>query len=100
MRTTAEPPELPPPGALRVHRGRAARRRWSTPRSWQRLDLRLDPACVGWAVGRPSGRGVIQGWLRMADGREPDPLLLLLAADALPPVTFDLGRSAGRRPWS
>jgi acyl-CoA thioesterase len=57
----------------------------------QRLDLRLDPACLGWAVGKPSGRGVVQGWLRMADPRPPDPILLLLAVDALPPVTFDLG---------
>jgi hypothetical protein len=56
-----------------------------------RLDLRLDPACAGWAVGRPSGRGFLQGWLRLADGRQPDPLMLLLAVDALPPVTFDLG---------
>jgi hypothetical protein len=56
-----------------------------------RFDLRLDPATVGWAVGEPSGRGMIRGWLRMADGREPDPLSLLLALDALPPVTFDLG---------
>lgn len=56
-----------------------------------RFDLRLDPDCVGWALGKPSGRGVIRGWLRMADGREPDPLSLLLALDALPPVTFDLG---------
>lgn len=29
----------------------------------------------------------------MADGREPDPVMLLLAVDALPPVTFDLGLS-------
>jgi hypothetical protein len=57
----------------------------------QRLDLRLDPACVGWAAGEPSGRGVLQGWFRMADGREPDPVSLLLAADAFPPVSFDLG---------
>jgi hypothetical protein len=56
-----------------------------------RFDLRLDPDTVGWALGRPSGRGVIRGWLRLADGREPDPLSLLLAVDALPPVTFDLG---------
>ena len=55
-----------------------------------RFDLRLDPATVGWAVGEPSGRGMIRGWLRMADGREPDVLSLLLALDALPPVTFDL----------
>ena len=27
----------------------------------------------------------------MADGREPDPLMLLLAVDTLPPVSFDLG---------
>ena len=53
--------------------------------------MRLDPATTGWAVGKPSGNGVIRGWLRMADGREPDPLLLLLAVDALPPVAFELG---------
>jgi hypothetical protein len=56
-----------------------------------RFDLRLDPDTVGWAVGEPTHRGVIRGWLKLADGREPDPLSLLLAVDALPPVTFDLG---------
>lgn len=56
-----------------------------------RFDLRLDPDTVGWALGKPTGRGVIRGWLKMADGREPDALSLLLALDALPPVTFDLG---------
>jgi hypothetical protein len=89
VHTTATPPDLPPPEAcLSVD---------DAPTSFmqqagllQRLDLRLDPAGAGWMVGRPSKRGTVQGWLRMADGREPDPLLLL-AADALPPVTFDLG---------
>ncbi|MDQ2755260.1 MAG: thioesterase family protein [Actinomycetota bacterium] len=57
----------------------------------ERLDLRLDPACVGWAVGQPSGQGEMRAWLRMADGREPDPTMLLLALDGLPPVAFDLG---------
>lgn len=56
-----------------------------------RFDLRLDPDTVGWALGKPTGRGVIRGWLKMADGREPDALSLLLALDSLPPVTFDLG---------
>lgn len=56
-----------------------------------RFDLRLDPDTIGWALGKPTGRGVIRGWLKMADGREPDALSLLLALDALPPVTFDLG---------
>lgn len=57
----------------------------------ERLDLRLDPACVGWALGQPSGQGEMRAWLRMVDGREPDAVMLLLALDSLPPVAFDLG---------
>jgi Thioesterase-like superfamily len=51
---------------------------------------RLDPACLGFAAGRGSGLGEMRGWVRLADGTEPDPLALLLAADCLPPATFDL----------
>lgn len=57
------------------------------------LEQRLDPACLGWVSGRPSGRGSLRGWLRFADGREPDPLALLTIVDALPPAAFDLGVS-------
>jgi hypothetical protein len=57
----------------------------------QRFDTRFDLASVGWTNGQPSGRGVVQAWLRLADGREPDALAVLLALDALPPATFDLG---------
>ena len=57
----------------------------------QRFGTRLDPESVGWAVGEPSGNGVIQGWFRLADDRPLDPIALLVAVDALPPVTFDLG---------
>ncbi len=56
-----------------------------------RLDLRIDPATAGWAMGRPSRQGAMRGWLRLRDGREPDPVMLLFALDALPPVAFDLG---------
>lgn len=90
VRTTAVPPDLPPPDQCLSTRD-------ARPTAMQhaafldRVDLRLDPACAGWAGGRPSGRGVVQGWLRLADPREPDPVMLLLAADALPPATFDLG---------
>jgi acyl-coenzyme A thioesterase PaaI-like protein len=55
------------------------------------LAERLDPATMGWAVGKPSGRGELRGWLRFDDGREPDTLALLTVVDALPPATFDLG---------
>jgi acyl-coenzyme A thioesterase PaaI-like protein len=52
---------------------------------------RLDPATMGWAIGKPSGAGELRGWLRFEDGREPDTLALLAVVDALPPATFDLG---------
>lgn len=90
VRTTAAPPDLPPveecvSGALAPPEVRAM-----AP-LMERFDLRFDPAYVGWAVGRPSGSGRLQAWFRLADGREPDPISLLLVVDALPPVTFDLG---------
>jgi hypothetical protein len=56
-----------------------------------RVDTRLDLATAGWAVGEPSGEPVIRAWMRFADGREPDPLALVLFADALPPSSFALG---------
>jgi acyl-CoA thioesterase len=90
VHTTASPPELPPPAEC-VGTDLAPADFRASASLLDRLDLRLDPACVGWALGKPSRRGVVQGWLRLADGRQPDPLMLLLAVDALPPVTFDLG---------
>ena len=90
VRTTATPPDMLPPERC-IGTDQAPPDFLEQASLLERLDLRLDPACVGWALGEPSGRGLLQGWLRMADGREPDPLLLLLAVDALPPVTFDLG---------
>jgi acyl-coenzyme A thioesterase PaaI-like protein len=58
----------------------------------RRIDLRLDPTTLGRLGGDgASSSGVSQGWLRLRDGRKPDPLMLLLASDVLPPVTFNLG---------
>jgi acyl-CoA thioesterase len=56
-----------------------------------RFDLLFHPDHVGWAAGRPSGRGELAAWFRLAGGRDPDPVSLLATVDALPPVTFDLG---------
>lgn len=58
-----------------------------------RFDMRLDPATAGWAVGQPSGAGDMRAWFGLADGRDPDPLSLLLTVDALPPTAFDIGLS-------
>ncbi|MGA5819290.1 thioesterase family protein [Kitasatospora sp. NPDC094028] len=90
VRTTATPPQLPPPDQC-IGIEHAPRQLVEQAALLERFDLRLDPAAVGWALGQPSGQGRIQGWFRLADGRQPDPLMLLLVADALPPVTFDLG---------
>ncbi|MFH8473285.1 thioesterase family protein [Streptomyces sp. NPDC018000] len=57
----------------------------------ERLDIKLDPATIGWAVGAPSGKGEMRGWFGLADGRDADPLSLLLTVDALPPTSFELG---------
>lgn len=56
-----------------------------------RFEMVFHPQHVGWAVGSPSGRGELAAWFRLIDGREPDVISLLMVADALPPVTFDLG---------
>ncbi|MFF8844420.1 thioesterase family protein [Streptomyces sp. NPDC015127] len=90
VRTSAKPPAIPPmehclgpadgpapiPGSSAIT---------------ERLDIRLDPATVGWAIGAPSGKGEMRGWFALADGRDADPLSLLLTVDALPPTSFELG---------
>jgi len=86
----SEPPELPGvdeclPGQVDVP-GRAGRIA-----IMERLDLRLDPATAGWVRGEPGGRLEVRGWMRFSDGRPPDPLGLLLAVDALPPASFEIG---------
>ena len=56
-----------------------------------RFEMLLDPGCVGWVAGEPSHRAEFRAWFRISEHDDPDPLQLLLAVDALPPVTFDLG---------
>ena len=55
------------------------------------VDLRPDPSTVMWAVGEPAGAAEIRAWLRRDDGADASLLDLVVFADALPPVTFDLG---------
>ncbi|MGH4034365.1 thioesterase family protein [Actinomycetota bacterium Odt1-20B] len=93
VRTSAEPPAIPPleqcfgpqdapdnappvPGSSAIT---------------ERLALKLDPSTLGWALGAPSGKGEMRAWFSLADGRDADPLSLLLVVDALPPTAFELG---------
>ncbi|MDX3313789.1 thioesterase family protein [Streptomyces sp. NPDC054884] len=90
VRTTAKPPVIPPidqcfgseDGPAPVDGSSAI---------VDRLMLKLDPSTLGWALGQPSGRGEMRAWFGLKDGREPDPLSLLLAVDALPPTAFEIG---------
>ncbi|GAA1421181.1 hypothetical protein GCM10009601_20830 [Streptomyces thermospinosisporus] len=92
VRTTAEPPAIPPmeqcfgpeDGPAPVDGSSAIA---------DRLMLKLDPSTLGWALGKPSGKGEMRAWFGLADGRDHDPLSLLLAVDALPPTAFELGLS-------
>jgi hypothetical protein len=59
----------------------------------RQVDLRLDPSSLGFAGGRPTGRGELRGWLSLPEGAPFDPCSLLFAVDAFPPATFDVAPS-------
>jgi Thioesterase-like superfamily len=91
VRTSAKPPAMPPlQDCLGPSDGPAPKIPGSSAIT-DRLNIKLDPATVGWAVGAPSGKGEMRGWFSLADGRDADPFSLLLTVDALPPTSFELG---------
>lgn len=54
----------------------------------ERVQIQLADG-VGFTSGQPSGEARLDAWLRFANGRQPDPLALLLFADAVPPSIFE-----------
>lgn len=60
------------------------------------VELAFDPPTIGWLGGAPTGRPEARAYFRMAEPQDPDPYVLALAVDALPPVIF----SAGARGWA
>ncbi|MEU0572376.1 thioesterase family protein [Nonomuraea sp. NPDC005983] len=60
------------------------------------MELLFDPPTIGWLTGTPTGRPESRAYFRMAEPQDPDPYVLALAVDALPPVVF----SAGARGWA
>ncbi|GAB2800308.1 thioesterase family protein [Streptomyces daliensis] len=92
VRTSAKPPAFPPPEQCFSTKDQPGGED-AGPEMGKRLDLRLDPSTCGWAVGAPSGEGKMRAWFGLADGRDADPLSLLMAVDALPPTAFELGLS-------
>lgn len=90
VRTTAEPLVLPPREECIGSEFAPAEFRASVPLI-DRFEMLYPAEFAGCFVGAPSRQGALAAWFRLKDGREPDPISLLLAVDALPPVTFDLG---------
>ncbi len=90
VRTTAEPVALPPREECVPNTMAPPELKQVAP-FLQRFEMLFHPDEVGWTSGKPGGGGQISAWFRLAGGREPDPLALLMAVDALPPVTFELG---------
>jgi hypothetical protein len=60
------------------------------------MELLFDPPTIGWLGGEPTGRPEARAYFRMTEPQDPDPFVLALAIDALPPVVF----SAGLRGWA
>ncbi|GAA2885757.1 thioesterase family protein [Streptosporangium fragile] len=60
------------------------------------VEMFFDPPTIGWLDGRPTGRPEARAYFRLAEPQDPDPYVLALAVDALPPVVF----SAGKRGWA
>jgi Thioesterase-like superfamily len=81
-------PDLPPPDAC-VRLPNVGPSGFDLP-IMDLVDIRLDPAVMGFASGEPGGRGELRGWLTFVDGGAPDPLALLYVVDGFPPATFDL----------
>jgi Acyl-CoA thioesterase C-terminal domain/Acyl-CoA thioesterase N-terminal domain len=88
---TGEPPRLPPVGQCR-------RIAWDGTSDFTgQVDIRFDPATMGWLDGEPDGIPEMRGYLGLREARDPDAYLLAVAVDALPPVVFGLG-AAGWAP--
>jgi acyl-CoA thioesterase len=58
----------------------------------ERVDMRFDPATMGWLDGRPAGSPQMRAYFRLRDpDGAPDALALALAVDSLPPVVLNTG---------
>jgi acyl-CoA thioesterase len=78
-----KPPPIPP-----IERCQAAVAAPPGSTFGDRVELRFVPGTTHFATGE-RGDMVLGGWIRLADGREPDPLSLLLLADAWPPPALN-----------
>lgn len=82
-----EPPSWPDPETL--PRLTADTGAGMPPPFVNRVDMRVHPQDAGFYEGRPSGRPTMRACMRLLDDEPIDAFGLLLAADSLPPPTFN-----------
>ena len=63
----------------------------------ERLDVFMPKGAASWMSGIRSEVPELGGWIRLRDGRAPDPISLVFFADAFPPPVLNLG--AVQTPW-
>lgn len=83
------PPSIPPPDRCVVRSG--SEQGIELP-ILDRLDVMIHP---DQARAGQAGTPVVSGWIRLADGADPDPRSLLMFADAFPPSLFGSLGSVG-----
>jgi len=84
----AQPPDLPPPGACAGPEDRPFPAGFpAIPAIMQRVEFRASPASVERLRDR-AGPPLLEGWMRLRDGRPLDPQCLPLLCDAAPPALF------------
>jgi len=85
--TGGKPPVLPPPEQCQLLFGDG-----KAPITMiERIEYRL-PQLPNWVTRTPpSGTPVFEGWMRFADGREPDLLSLPMFVDAVAPAVLEVG---------
>lgn len=82
----AQPPELPAPeDCVKIE----PHPRGFPPNMLQKLDMRLHPDDAELFEGRPSGKPLVRGWIKMADDEPIDAFGLMFIADAFPPSVFN-----------
>ncbi len=93
-----QPPEIPPPDECVRLRSAAATWEGSPeeipplpPPFMDRIELRLHPEDASFMLGNPSGEAKMRAWFRLLNDEPIDPFALIVAADCLPPTTFNAG---------
>jgi len=84
---TVEPPSIPRPEECGGSDGLTSDTDGATIAG--RFDYRVTPDSR-WVRGVPSAEARLDGWIRFADGRQPDVAALPLVVDAFPPAIFEV----------